>query len=129
MGTLLHALHERQPLPIGPYPTAQFPAHLPEPARFTGPAHYSTEGDAAYAASIVRDTAPNGEDLSNELDAEVCGVLLNLLDSGLDEPAGLALRIIRDAMHRRYIARAWGDKPAASDDTMAALKSGMGGLV
>ena len=118
-----------QDLPRGTYPTAVWPAYLPEPARFTGPPVYSTESDAAYASALVARVAPTGEDLSNELDAEVCGVLLNLLDAGLDEPAGLALRIIRDAMHRRYIARAWGDKPAASDDTMAALRSGMGGLV
>ena len=118
-----------QDLPRGTYPTAVWPDYLPEAARFNGPEHYSTDGDAAYASALVARVAPTGEDLSNELDAEVCSVLLKLLDAGFDEPAGMALRIIRDAMHRRYIARAWGDKPAASDDTMAALRSGMGGLV
>lgn len=100
-----------------------------EPDRFSGAPVYSAWEDAIYARDLEARAKPDGDDLSNELDEDVCNVLLNLLDAGMDESAGKALRIVRDALHRRKIARAWGDKPAADDDTMTALRAGMEGLV
>ncbi|MGL4649554.1 MAG: hypothetical protein ACRC1H_09110 [Caldilineaceae bacterium] len=112
---MLDSLLYRQPLPTGPYPTAKFPAHLPEPARFTGPAHYETTGDAAYSLALIERMKPTADDLSNEFDEDVCAVLIKLIDAGRIEDAGRAVAVVRDALHRRYIAAAWGDKPSPSD--------------
>ena len=67
--------------------------------------------------------APTADDLSNELDAEVCAVLLKLLEAGRVEDAGRALQTVREAAHLRYIARAWGDEPEPADYPMAALSA------
>ena len=92
------------------------------PPRFSGAPADTTCDDVLFASEIERRTKPTAEDLSNELDAEVCTALLELIDSGREVSAGRALRVLRDAAHRRFVARAWGDEPEAKDYPMAALK-------
>ena len=129
------ALHAHQPLPRGPYPTAKWPAGLThlepaapvaqpaqrDPDRFSGAPEYSTWEAAQFARDIEARSTPNAEDLCNEIDEDICAALLKLIDAGRDEDAGRALRIVRDALHRRLIARGWGDAPKAEDGAMAAL--------
>ncbi len=82
--------------------------------------HYSLqpgEADAFAAQYAATLAAISGDDLSNEIDAEVGDVLITLLDRGDHERAGKVLAAVRSALARRLVARSYGDKPAPQFDS------------
>jgi hypothetical protein len=72
------------------------------PDRFSLP----SKAEEAYCATLVEDLTPlplvDGDDLANELDSDVCAVLLALLDRGQFEAAGRALEAIRAGQNKRF---------------------------
>lgn len=95
--------------------------------------HYSLqpgEADAfaqEYAAAVA---SINGDDLGNEIDAEVGDILIQLLDRGDYGRVGTVLSAVRSALAHRLVARSYGDRPAPQHDSGHAARVAclMGGL-
>jgi hypothetical protein len=106
MGHLLHALHQRQPLDnLRTVPGAT--------------EHYSMqpgEADAFAQEYAARLDSINGDDLSNELDEQVCDILLTLLNRQDYERAGRVLDAVRSAYAHRLVSVSYGERPRPEHD-------------